>query len=254
MTIPADVQEIVNTSGNSFHAKVAQWFAADGWHTTVSPYYVDHSHNKSREVDLIVEKPLSEIRDSFGRYRGGVIVRLFIECKYVPAPTVFWFVPKDKDGAFELISSMAPFPNNNSYTAEFHYFKSPEAAKVFSSKTGKDFENEPFFKALNQTLHSWMTLKTKPPSQEVRGEIVTLDFPLIVCSSFDKMWREEFYEASNLRPIDDNFQLEVQYAYSGQSGVIDQHCLIDVVAFQNLPIFVGNVKRDAELAAFFSVD
>jgi hypothetical protein len=252
MAVPTDVQEIVSNSGNSFHAKVAQWFVADGWHTTVSPYYVDHSHNKSREVDLIVEKSLTEIRNSFGQYKGQVIVRLFVECKFIPAPSVFWFVPKNGAGAFDLISSMAPFRENNTYTAQHHYIKATEAAKVFSSKSGKDIENEPFYKALNQALHSWMTLKAKSPSLDVHGDTVTLDFPVIVCSSFEKLWREEFYSVSNLRPIEENFLLEVQYAYSAPSGAVDQHCLVDVVAFEALSMLVQDVKRDAEIAAFFA--
>jgi hypothetical protein len=38
MSIPAQVQELIDGSGNNFHAKVARWFAAEGWRVSVSPY------------------------------------------------------------------------------------------------------------------------------------------------------------------------------------------------------------------------
>ena len=56
MTIPAEVTQLIKTSGNNFHAKVARWFRTNGWHIVISPYYMDQTQNKAREIDLIAEK------------------------------------------------------------------------------------------------------------------------------------------------------------------------------------------------------
>ena len=51
-----EVNSIIQGSGNSFHCKVTNYFKEKGWTTLVSPYYMDSSSNKPREIDLIVEK------------------------------------------------------------------------------------------------------------------------------------------------------------------------------------------------------
>src|SRR5438128_2633589 len=105
---PDDVLQIINSSGNNFHAKVARWFSEDGWHVVVSPYYMDQTQNKARELDLIAEKvwPTSS---TFGPARGNVAVRLFIECKYVASSSVFWFADKDRISAEALVCKNGAF-------------------------------------------------------------------------------------------------------------------------------------------------
>jgi hypothetical protein len=55
MSIPEDVKEIVDESGNSFHCRVTNFLKQKGWHTLISPYYMDGATNKPREIDLIAE-------------------------------------------------------------------------------------------------------------------------------------------------------------------------------------------------------
>ena len=78
MTIPKEVTELIQSSGNNFHAKVARWLAASGWHVVVSPYYMDQTQNKAREIDLVAEKTWP-IQDSFGRAVDNIAVRLLVE-------------------------------------------------------------------------------------------------------------------------------------------------------------------------------
>ncbi|MCF8025807.1 MAG: hypothetical protein K9K82_10010 [Desulfobacteraceae bacterium] len=79
MEVPDEVSKLVRNSGNNFHAKVARWLLDDNWHVVVSPYYMDQTQNKAREIDLIAEK-LWPINDLSGwRQIGGVAVRLFVE-------------------------------------------------------------------------------------------------------------------------------------------------------------------------------
>lgn len=92
--IPDEVFNLIAGNGNNFHAKVARWFADHGWHVVVSPYYMDQTQGKAREIDLVVEKNWP-IRDRFGRGLGYIITRLFVECKYIPSYSVFWFSERD---------------------------------------------------------------------------------------------------------------------------------------------------------------
>ena len=69
MTVPSEVSELIKNSGNNFHAKVARWLAENDWHVVVSPYYMDQTQNKAREIDLIAEK-FWPINDSFSNQTG----------------------------------------------------------------------------------------------------------------------------------------------------------------------------------------
>jgi hypothetical protein len=72
MNIPSTVVQLIEGSGNSFHAKVARWFNTHGWHVVVSPYYLDQAQSKARELDLVVEK-VWPIRDFANRLEGHVL-------------------------------------------------------------------------------------------------------------------------------------------------------------------------------------
>ena len=86
------VKAIISQSGNTFHSQVLKYLHDKGWTVLISPYYNDNATNKPREIDLIAEKAF-ETNDR--RYFGTVNVKLFIECKYIPQLTVFWFHNKD---------------------------------------------------------------------------------------------------------------------------------------------------------------
>jgi uncharacterized membrane protein YukC len=92
--VPEEVYKLIENNGNNFHAKVARWFTNNDWHVIISPYYMDQTQGKAREIDLVVEKPWP-VTDHFGRGFGYIITRLFIECKYIPFHSVFWFAERD---------------------------------------------------------------------------------------------------------------------------------------------------------------
>ncbi|MFN7835128.1 MAG: hypothetical protein ACK5NY_04970 [Burkholderiaceae bacterium] len=66
MTAPSEITDLIKSSGNNFHAKVARWFADNGWHVVISPYYMDQTQSKAREIDLVAEK-LWPLTDAPGR-------------------------------------------------------------------------------------------------------------------------------------------------------------------------------------------
>lgn len=254
--MPTEIDELVKGSGNSFHAKVARWFRDNGWHIVVSPYYMDQSQNKAREIDLIAEK-LFPIKDAFGSPVDDLAVRLFVECKFVPTHSVFWFTDKRQDAALELVCSSGTFRANNSYTEKHHYLaQSAKVAKLFATSANKAQENDPFYKALNQALNAFVSMRGKPVSvpallQRGRSAKVTLEFPVVVCSSFDTVFAVDFYADAAPEVIEENFQLEVQYAYMDASERRrDEYFLLDFVAFKHLEEFAKAIKGDAQAAAF----
>lgn len=254
MTVPEQIDRIINESGNSFHARVAQWLSGDGWHIHVSPYYMDQSQNKAREVDLIAEKAF-EIRDPFNHWHGDLVVRLFIECKFVPGHSVFWFLDKNQDAALRLVLKQGGgFRPDNFYTKRHHYLsQSSRVAKVFASS--KSQEQDPFFKALNQVLNAQVSMQHKPVSvldpKRATKKVAVLNYPVIVCSSFSTIYMADFFGSAEPAPVGDNFQLEVQYAYSDKDGNSrDDYFLIDIVDFAQLDKLSTALKVDADTACF----
>jgi hypothetical protein len=257
MTTPNTVTQLIEGSGNNFHAKVARWFRDNGWHTIVSPYYMDQTQSKARELDLVAEK-LWPIYDA-SRSVGDVVLRLFVECKFVATEAVFWFAPKNTDAAKGLICSLGPFRADNGLTSSHHYLaKSPNVAKLFASSNAKAPENEPFYKALNQALNATVAMRSQSPSHPSldgrrQGKVITLDYPVVVCSSFSDLYAVDFFAQSEPTSIHDNFQLEVQYAFLDRDGKQrNDYFLLDFVEFGQLANYVSDISKGAEAAAYLA--
>jgi len=258
MGVPDEVSKLVRNSGNNFHAKVARWLSDNNWHVVVSPYYMDQTQNKAREIDLIAEK-LRPITNMFGHPMGEVAVRLFIECKFVPSHSVFWFAEKDRDSAQELVCASGLFRPDNMYTNKHHYLaQSPKVAKLFATSATKAPENEPFYKALNQTLNAMVSMRGRPVSipelkKFPRSPGAVIEFPVVVCSSFDQIYSVDFYTESQPESIKDNFQLEVRYAYIDRhNDQRDDYFLLDFVEFSQLEKFAEAIDEDVKAAAFLA--
>ena len=258
MDVPDEISKLVGNSGNKFHAIVARWFSAKGWHVVVSPYYMDQTQSKAREIDLIAEK-LWPVPDTFDHHVGHVAVRLFIECKFVPSYSVFWFADKDRESARDLVCARGHFQPDNIYTEKHHYLaKGAKVAKLFATSVSKAQENEPFYKALNQALNAMTSMSDRPisiPSLKKKQEspLATIEFPVVVCSSFDQIYSVDFHSDSKPEPVVENFQLEVRYAYiDGRNNQRDDYFLLDFVEFSQLEKFSEVISEDAGTAAFFA--
>lgn len=258
MPIPDDVTKLIETSGNNFHAKVARWLSDHDWHVVVSPYYMDQNQNKAREIDLVAEK-LWPITDAFGSRKDDVAVRLFIECKFVPLHSVFWFADKDIASAKELVCANGYYPSNNAYTNKHHYLAlGQKVAKLFATSASKMAEIEPFYKALNQALNAMVSMRGQPVSvpaikKSQRSPQVVIEFPVVVCSSFEKIYSVDFYAESQPNSIKENFQLEIRYAYIDRHNKQrDDYFLLDFVEFSQLDKFFKAIEQDAETAALLA--
>ncbi len=258
MTAPAEILSLVSGSGNSFHSRVARWLHAQGWHVVVSPYYMDQTQNKAREIDLVAEKAWP-VTDMWGHRAGDVVIRLYVECKFVPTYSVFWFTEKNMQSARELVCTQTGFQTDNMYTNGHHYLAhSKRVAKLFATPVSKNSETDPYYKALSQVLNATVAMRGGPVTlpalqRRGRGALAVLEMPVVVCSSFAQMYGVDFYADSPPEIVTDNFQLEVQYAYLDRAGEQrNQYLLLDFVEYDKLADFMALLHSDGEAAAFFA--
>lgn len=79
-----------------------------------------------------------------------------------------------------------------------------------------------------------------------------LEFPVVVCSSFQQVYGVDFYSESDPVQIQENFQLEIQYAYLGRTGrQVEEHLLLDFVEFDQLGKYMSLIDESAKVAVFF---
>ena len=251
------VRSIIEKSGNKFHCKVLKFLQDKDWTVLISPYYNDNISNKPREIDLIAEKAF-DAKDRQGRFSGTVNVKLFVECKYISQKTVFWFHDKDEQKAENLVLQTTPLKENNIYTKKHHYLEDPSTvAKLFADESKRSTDNEAFYKALNQSLNAMIYFRNKgsiiklPPERD--GYVLhTLEYPVIVCNSFEKLYRVEISTDTDPSNITDNFQLEVNYAYLTSDGDNrDEYFLIDILNFNLFGSFLDRIEDDATLISSF---
>jgi len=257
MTIPGDIKKIVAASGNTFHCKVTNFLKEKGWHTLVSPYYMDGATNKPREIDLIAEKTWTR-EQSFGRKGVAVSLKLFIECKYILQPTVFWFSDKDTMAATEWVTSKTPLHSkDNIYTKKHHYLaSSPKVAKLFASQKMPNVENEAIYRALNQSLNAMVYLRGRGSiiADVQSGRVpapICVEMPVILCNSFADFYRVEMTDQATPQSIDENFQLEVNYAYQdAQGNHRSEYFLLDIIDFNKFDDYLASLESDK--AAMFA--
>ena len=251
------VKKIIKQSGNTFHCKVLKYLQEKGWTVLISPYYNDNVSSKPREIDLIAEKAF-DAKDNWGKFFGTVNVKLFIECKYISQKTVFWFHDKNKLEAEELVTQTTPLRKDNAYTQKHHYLEDEGGvAKLFADERKRSADNEIFYKALNQSLNAMIYYRNKEsiiklPNGENSYIRQIVNYPVIVCNSFDNLYRVEIDAEDGPSNISDNFQLEINYAYMTPDGKNrNEYFLIDIINFSLMDSFLEKIEADTKLVAFF---
>ena len=152
-----DPKILAEKSGNTFHYKVVKYLRDNGWSVLVSPYYPDNATDVSREIDIIAERSQTiEVEaESFGSSKNEIInIRLYIECKYINANTVFWFDNKDAQNAWKLAQSQIGFQEDSPIYKKHHYITKKRVAKLFETDKSSRLDQEPIYKAINQVLSS----------------------------------------------------------------------------------------------------
>lgn len=243
---PDPYQDILNTNGNNHHAKVVAKFRSLNWRTLVSPYYSDNITDKSREIDVIVERDFL-LTDQFYDNLGPLRIRLFLECKYIVQETVLWFDEKDMERTYGLIDSLigAETKRYKYQATNYLYGKAESVAKLFGSKKGNE-ENEVLSKAISQCLNAYIYYRhrTTSSSSTMDGVSASVSYPVIVCNSFDKFRRVDMSDASQkLELVTEPFQLEVNYAYlDGEKKPQNEFFLIDVITIDHIDNYLGRLK------------
>lgn len=231
-----DIRELIEKSGNNFHYKVVSFLRNQGWSVLVAPYYNDVLGNKSREIDIVAEKQF-EIREPRG-VKGILLVRFFVECKYINQETVFWFDSKDMERAKKKICMETGLSDGNQKIKTHHYFIDDRVVKLFESN--KKQENDPIYTAITQVLNASIYFKNNSPIiPNFRGNVLkSLEYPLIVCNDFNNFFK------SDETKIQDNFQLEVNYAYLDKSKApVNNYFIIDVIDFNKLSNFLSHLEN-----------
>jgi hypothetical protein len=251
-----DAQAVIEGSGNTFHSKVVGEFQKQGWSVLISPYYNDNVTDKPREIDLVAEKAIP-VYGPFRRHLPDIDLRLFVECKYVPQPTVFWFHDKDAKSARDLVLRTTPMKDNNINTDKHHYLcSSPQVAKLFATRNSGP-ESDPIYKALNQSLNGMVSLRHTESIilDEERGfreKGRTLTYPVILCNSFDQFYKVTIGSEEPPSPITGGFQMEVNYAYVDSSQRHQQeYFLIDIVDFKGIEDYFKTLKDDVDAMMVF---
>ena len=251
------VKEIVNRSGNNFHYQVVNFLRERGWNVLVSPYYTDNLTDKPREIDIIAEKAF-DVTAFISNWIGTINVKLFIECKYINTNNVFWFDAINKQEVIKRIMTDTPLedPNKNISIEKHHYMNVEKVAKLFASENKSQENGEVFYKAINQNLNALVYYKNKgnasiiPKSGRTVNVLCALNYPLIVCNSFDNLFSIDVVEESEPKNIENNFQLEVNYAYlrnftqTGSQQSISEYFLLDVIDFRKFDDFLTLLEKN----------
>jgi hypothetical protein len=131
-------------------------------------------------------------------------------------------------------------------------------AKLYARNNGKSQENDVFYKAINQAVSSIISMRDKPllGHQRIKGSpSFFLQYPVVICNSFDGLYKTMLHEEAAPTRITENFQLEIMYSYNDQhKSIRDEYMLIDFVSYENIEQFIESVEADAEAARILSSD
>jgi len=241
---------LANSDGNAFHAKVVTRFREAGWTVLVSPYYVDNATGQVREIDLICESAIPYRLESGGT--GVLRLQLFVECRYITTPVLFWFDKRDRARSLDWLDQHTPFRKSAPKSLSKHHYlsKGPHVAKLFKSKETQD----PICKALVQSVGALIKRRRAQPLQSLDSRLGsiqtqrTVAYPVVVCSDDPGFYRTDIDGAGTVVPAPDLFQLEVDYAYTEDEKARDEYFLIDMVRFKTLDIFLKTLDIEIEEA------
>jgi len=229
------IQKIIDEGGDQIQYDLAKILEENGWNAQISPYYKDIATDKSREIDIIARKEFL-VKDDFYNQSERVLVRLFIECKYIKNQVLFYFVKKDKKKATDFFRDNHLLRNEEYLDLQKnHYLKDEEVAKTWRPVEGRD----DVYDAWTQSVHS-MIYYQKNLNEKIR---YVYDLPVVVLKNLDNIFRKEDGTIS-FSKITSNFQLEIDYSYSlpGSLGELKTY-YIDMVSFDNFLPFLKEIEE-----------
>ena len=235
-------EKTIKPDGYDFQYRVKKALEDAAWIVRMSPHYNDSFSEKPREIDIIAEKIFFPAQNSF--YNSTVVVRLFVECKYIAEQTTFWFQERNIDKAKRVVDSTHNFhkvDDNHYVQINHHYLSSDLIAKLYKTD-GKNSEGDPIYKAITQCLNATIYYRNHATDLKSKynhnGErIGELNYSIIICNSFDKFLQKDTTTDSTISPITQPFQLEIDYAYTQKDSQKEELFYIDVVDIASLKDF-----------------
>lgn len=228
---------IIQKSGHDFHLKVSNFFKEAGWDVTNSPHYNDPDSDKSREIDIEAKKEYPVIYHSFGRRGEKIVVKFYIECKYIKSPIVFWFKEKNKEKAIELAKDnpiMEDKPDHYFNAKEKHHYVEGNEVAVEWTQENND--------VIADAKHK--VLKALIVSQNEGSEYYEIKYPIIIINDLEQLAKREVGE-KNYSKINNNFQIEVNYSYKdNKKNDIKKYFLIDLVSYTLLDNFIKELESN----------
>ncbi|MDP3900167.1 MAG: hypothetical protein Q8Q23_03750 [bacterium] len=229
MTDDEAIKNIIEKSGHDFHLKISKLLENDGWNIRNSPHYNDPNTNIPREIDIIAEKNFPVGNYFFGDRFPNLIVRLFIECKYIKSHIVFWFLEKDMKKAIELAKNNPILRDKDdiylkSKNKTHHYIVDATVVKLFSA----DNKNQDLDKAINQILNATLFF-----SRNQNTGHYTVNFPMIIVNSFNN-FKKKNDSQQGYEQINNNVEIEVEYTNQGSS----EYFLIDIISEDKISTFL----------------
>jgi len=230
------VQKIIEKSGHDFHSKVSNELRDSGWDVVDSHYYNDPDSGKSREIDIIAQKDYKVPNGVFNDGQEKITIKLFIECKYINTPTVFWFRPRDIDKAIKLSKDNEILNDKgDNYVndgTKHHYVKSDQVAGQWQSEN-----SDIFAEAQHQVLKAMLFFEEN--SNRNNYEI---SYPILVVNDLSLLFKRDL-PPKNHSDINENFQIETNYSYkNNKKENITKYFLIDVVTLSMLENFIEDLE------------
>src|SRR5688572_32786563 len=76
---------------------------------------------------------------------------------------------------------------------------------------------------------------------------IVVEMPVMLCNSFADFYRVEMEDQPTPQPINENFQLEVNYAYRDLRGNhMSEYFLVDIVDFNKLEDYIKVLEYDKD--------
>lgn len=253
-TQPTDELEqmrlLASAGGNAFHAKVVTQFREAGWTVLISPYYVDNASGQVRDIDLICESAIPYRLGSGGT--GVLRLQLFVECRHIAAPVLFWFDKRDRVRSLDWLDQNTPFRKGAPKSLSKHHYlaKGPYVAKLFKSTETPD----PICTALVQSVGALIQRRREQPLQSLDSRLGsiqaqrTVTYPVVVCSDEPGFYRTDIDGSGAVVPAPDLFQLEVDYAHTVDGKTRDEYFLIDMVRSKTLDTFLSTLDVEIQEA------
>jgi hypothetical protein len=248
----------VDENGNDFHYYIADYLEANDWDVDCSPYYVDLVKQKPREIDIIAEKKWP-VEERLGRNRAFLVIRLFIECKWVPSSSSVYlnFLKKNERLAIELATDNDVFQNDANTLHRYlintvppkthHYMQVDEVARNWACKgSNKDF----FYDAWEQALNAFLYFKHYAPNRDLGSPVAentyVVDYQVVIVNSFEKFFKRDWTTKTSWS-VKDNLILSIDYSYpifysNEKRPHIRKDFFIDVTCSTTLKAFLDNLE------------